>query len=164
MKNLSILILSLIIAACNQPNSTDTNNSNAMNTDSLRTALLTVDKAWNDASLQKGYFHSRVDFVADDGIELSENEMPLIGKQAVTDYVASHSDSALKVQWVASRAEVAPSGDLGYTYGSYTNQWKTKSGNDTTVYGAYVTVWKKQTDGSWKFVADAGVTAPQEVK
>src|SRR5205823_4922251 len=136
----------------------------SLNNDSLRTELLNTDKAWNDASLQKGYFHSRSDFVADDGIELSENEMPLVGKKAVNDYITNHSDSALKVQWVALKAEVAASGDLGYTYGSYSDQYKTKSGKDTTEHGAYVTVWKKQPDGSWKFLADGGVTTPQEVK
>ena len=130
----------------------------------LRTELMNADKAWNDASLQKGYFHSRGDFIADDGIELSENEMPVIGKQAVSDYAASHPDSALKVQWVTLRADVAASGDLGYTYGSYSTQFKTRSGKDTVVYGAYVTVWKKQPNGSWKFAADGGVSTPQEVK
>jgi ketosteroid isomerase-like protein len=163
MKNFLILLPAILIAACNQPAS-NTTAQKSTNTDSLRTELMNTDKAWNNASLQKGYFHSRSDFVADDGIELSENEMPLVGKQAVTDYATSHSDSALKVQWVPLRAEIAASGDLGYTYGSYSNQFKTTSGKDTLVYGAYVTVWKKQPDGSWKFLADGGVSTPQEVK
>ena len=163
MKNFHFFILALLSAACNQPASTNTAQK-SMNMDSLRTELLNADKAWNDAAGQKGYFHSRVDFVVDDGIELSENEMPVIGKQAVTEYLTTHSDSALKVQWVALRAEVAASGDLGFTYGSYSNQMSTKNGKDTTIYGAYITVWKKQADGSWKFVADGGISTPQEVK
>ena len=163
MKNFQIVLLTILIASCNQPAS-NTTTQKTVNTDSLRTELMNTDKAWNDASLQKGYYHSRVDFVADDGIELSGNEMPLVGKQAVSDYVAAHSDSALKIYWKALRAEVAASGDLGYTYGSYTDELKTKSGKDTMVYGAYITVWKKQSDGSWKFLADGGVPSPQEVK
>ena len=163
MKNLLAPVLCILVIACNQPTS-NTTAQKSMNTDSLRTELMNTDKAWNNTSLQKGYFHSRSDFVADDGIELSENEMPLVGKQAVTDYVKSHSDSALKVQWVALRADIAASGDLGYTYGSYSNQFKTRSGKDTMLYGAYITVWKKQPDGSWKFLADGGVSTPQEVK
>lgn len=163
MKKLCTFVLVLLIAACNQKTSMS-NMSGTASMDSLRTALMNADKAWNDASVKKGYFHSRVDFADDNGIELSQNEMPLVGKQAISDYVTSHSDSALKVYWTATKAEVAASGDLGYTYGSYTNEMKTKSGKDTTVYGAYITVWKKQADGSWKFVADGGVTTPQQVK
>lgn len=164
MKNFHLLILITLIASCNRNNSASNTTQKAVNPDSLRTELMNADKAWNDASLQKGYFHSRADFVSDDGIELSEGEMPIVGRQAVNDYLTNHSDSALKVQWVTSRAEVAASGDLGYTYGSYTSQFKTESGKDTTAYGAYITVWKKQADGSWKFLADGGVATPQEVK
>jgi len=165
MKNFHFLLLATLIAACNQKTSTNTAaEQKPLNTDSLRTELMNADKAWNDASLQKGYFHSRADFVADEGIELSQNEMPIVGKQAVADYVISHPDSAMKLQWTALKVEVAASGDLGYTYGSYSNIFKTTAGKDTITYGAYITVWKKQPDGSWKFLADGGVTTPQEVK
>jgi len=164
MKKLHTLWLFLFVVACNQKPSTTANNPAPLNTDSLRTELMNADKAWNDASLQKGYYHSRADFIADDGIELSQDEMPLLGKQAVSDYAASHADSSLKISWHATKAEVAASGDLGYTYGYYTDQVKTKNGKDTLVYGAYITVWKKQPDGSWKFLADGGVSTPQEVK
>jgi ketosteroid isomerase-like protein len=163
MKNFIVPVLAILISSCNQPAS-NTTAQKPVNTDSLRTELLNTDKAWNDASLQKGYFHSRPDFVADDGIELSENEMPIVGKKAVTDYISTHSDSAVKIYWKAIRAEVAASGDLGYTYGSYTNELKTKSGKDTMIYGAYITVWKKQSNGSLKFLADGGLPTPQEVK
>jgi ketosteroid isomerase-like protein len=122
---------------------------------------MNTDKAWNDATQQKGYFHSRIDYVADDGIELSNGELPLNGKAAISDYATKNSDSTLKVSWVASKAEVAASGDLGYTYGTYTDQLKTKSGRDTTIYGNYVTVWKKQPDGSWKFLVDGSTNTPK---
>jgi ketosteroid isomerase-like protein len=134
--------------------------------DSFRTTLLNADRSWNDASLRKGYYRSRMDFVADDGIELNEGDMPLPGKQAITDYALNHSadDSTQKLQWVALKAEVSSSGELDYTYGSYSVQTKTKDGKDTTNYGAYLTVWKRQPDGLWKFLVDAPVSTPHEVK
>ena len=165
MKNFSILILCIAISGCMQ-NTQRASGEKTANPDSLRASLLQADKSWSEASQQKGYDHSRPDFAADNGIELNEGEMPLVGKQALTDYVSSHpaDDSISKLQWTALKAEVSASGDLGYTYGSYSVRFKTKDGKDTTGYGAYVTVWKKQVDGSWKFLADAPVGTPQEVK
>jgi len=160
MKNIYVIVACVLLAACNQSNMSSTKTA-TVNTDSLRTELMNTDKAWNDATQQKGYFHSRIDYVADDGIELSNGEMPLNGKAAISDYAAKNSDSTLKVSWVASKAEVAASGDLGYTYGTYTDQMKTKSGRDTTIYGNYVTVWKKQPDGSWKFLVDGSTNTPK---
>jgi len=163
MKKLFPLVITLLVAACNQKTSMSSMPA-AGNMDSLRASLMNADKAWNDASLKKGYAHSRVDFAADEGIELEPNEMPLVGKQAMNDYAAGHPDTAQTSQWMATKAEVAASGDLGYTYGAYSLKMKTKRGTDTTEYGTYVTVWKKQSDGSWKFVADASVESPQQVK
>jgi ketosteroid isomerase-like protein len=51
--------------------------------------------------------------------------------------------------------DVAKSGDLGYTQGSYkltvTDPTTHKIIND---HGSYVTTYRKQADGSWKAVAD----------
>jgi len=164
MKNFTLIVLMAVFASCTQNNSTNMTEQKAPNMDSLKNELMNADKSWNDASLQKGYYHSRVDYVDDNGIELSVGEMPLVGKAAITDYAAKNSDSTLKVQWTSLRAEVSSSGDLGCTYGSYSTRMKDKDGKDTTFYGAYVTVWKKQADGSWKFLADAGVNTPQQVQ
>jgi ketosteroid isomerase-like protein len=164
MKMIYMILLTALVASCNEKNSMSTNDKAPVNRDSLRTELINADKSWNDASLQKGYYHSRIDFIADDGIELSQGKMPLVGKAAVTDFAAQNSDSTQTLQWTTLKADVAASGDLGYTYGSYTVKTKTKGGQDTTMYGAYITVWQKQSDGSWKFLADGGNDTPQLVQ
>jgi uncharacterized protein (TIGR02246 family) len=65
------------------------------------------------------------------------------------------SDPALSLKFQASRIEVAKSGDVAYTQGSYTMAMtdpQTKQViND---HGAYVTTYRKQPDGTWKAVAD----------
>lgn len=49
-----------------------------------------------------------------------------------------------------TKVEVAPSGDLGYTTGTFAIEL-----NHTTIdKGKFVDVWKKQADGSWKAVID----------
>jgi len=65
------------------------------------------------------------------------------------------SDPAMSLTFQASKVDVAKSGELGYTQGSYkltvTGPVTHKVIND---HGSYVTTYRKQADGSWKAVAD----------
>ena len=59
--------------------------------------------------------------------------------------------------WKPEEAEVAASGDMGYTWGSYESHSKTAQSKVS--YGTYVTVWKKQ-DGQWKVVLSSASFGP----
>ncbi|MFI5142581.1 MAG: YybH family protein [Thermoanaerobaculales bacterium] len=64
--------------------------------------------------------------------------------------------------WTPVGADVAASGELGYTYGTW--EWKGNGPDGKLVVqrGKYATVWKKQADGSWKLVLDIGNEEPPE--
>lgn len=62
--------------------------------------------------------------------------------------------------WTPIKAEMASSGDLGYTYGNYVYTAKNKEGKTVTSYGKYASIWKKQKDGQWKVVVDVGNSSP----
>jgi ketosteroid isomerase-like protein len=62
--------------------------------------------------------------------------------------------------WAPVKAEMAASGDLGYTYGNYVYAAKNKDGKLTASYGKYTSIWKKQKDGKWKVVVDMGNSSP----
>ncbi len=132
--------------------------------DSLKAELLRVDNGWSQLSQKKGYYHTRVDYAADSSIEFEEHVMPIIGKAAFIDYSAKHPDSNFCLGWKPLRAEVAASGDLGYTFGAFAYYTKTLFGKDTIFYGNYVTVWRRQPDGKWKFVVDGGTDTPARVE
>ena len=57
--------------------------------------------------------------------------------------------------WEPVKAEVARSGELGYSWGN----WKFVK-TDTTFYGNYFTVWKRQKGGKWKVALDGGNSTP----
>ena len=65
-------------------------------------------------------------------------------------------DKSNHLTWSAVGADIASSGDLGYTWGNYEFVSKDKDGNQHVERGKYTTVWKKQTDGSWKVALDMG--------
>ena len=53
------------------------------------------------------------------------------------------------LSWTVEKAEVADSGDLGYSTGSYSASF-----GEITDKGKYLTIWRKQQDGSWKVIED----------
>ena len=61
----------------------------------------------------------------------------------------------MSLTFQASKVDVAKSGELGYTQGSYkmtvTDPVTHKVVND---HGSYVTAYRKQAEGSWKAVSD----------
>jgi len=62
--------------------------------------------------------------------------------------------------WTPVKAEMAASGDLGYTYGTYVYTAKNKEGKLVANYGKYTSIWRKQKDGQWKVVVDMGNSSP----
>jgi hypothetical protein len=60
------------------------------------------------------------------------------------------------LNWYPQYAEIAISGDFGYTTGPWTFQ---NSLNDTVIArGQYTTVWHINKNGEWKFLVDLGVS------
>jgi ketosteroid isomerase-like protein len=66
----------------------------------------------------------------------------------------------LSLTWAPVKAEMAGSGDMGYTYGNYVLRSKDKDGKIVARYGKYTSIWKKQKDGSWKVALDMGNSSP----
>ena len=78
------------------------------------------------------------------------------GKDAIrNDLKQMISDPAMALSFHASTIDVAKSGDLGYTQGSYTLTVTDPATHKVIKdHGSYVTTYRKQPDGSWKAVAD----------
>ncbi len=69
-------------------------------------------------------------------------------------------DPALSLKFQATRVEVAKSGEVAYTMGTYTlNATDPASKQVINDHGSYVTTYRKQADGTWKAVADIASSA-----
>ena len=94
---------------------------------------------------------------ADDGVEVVDgggfNNKDAMRKQPAWDEGTS-------LTWTPIKAEMARSGDMGYTYGNYVYASKNKEGKVTRSTGKYTSIWKKQKDGQWKVVVDMGNSSP----
>jgi ketosteroid isomerase-like protein len=99
------------------------------------------------------------DWFAEDGVELSNGEAPVVGKVAIVKS-ANWSPKQYQLTWTPTDAVMGPSGDMGYTWGHYEGHSKDANGNPVTTSGRYMSIWRKQPDGNWKVVLDAGSNEP----
>jgi len=124
--------------------------------------ILKADKEFSDMCMDKGMPEAFVHFAADDVVKLQPQDHPVMNKPELEQMFAEHaSDGILRFEWKPVKADIAASGDLGYTFGNWTIFVKgDATTKDTTIYGNYVSIWKKQKDGSWKYVLDSGNATP----
>lgn len=141
-----LLMLAILFVSCNQ-----TKN----NAEQDKRDIITTDSTMNEMAAKEG-FNNAILFYADSNIVKFEgNQLPIIGKAAFEKSFDKNKDIKT-ISWKPENAEVALSGDLGYTWGN----WKLVA-PDTTYYGNYFTAWKKQKDGKWKVALDGGNGTPK---
>jgi ketosteroid isomerase-like protein len=92
-------------------------------------------------------------YVADDGANGGSGPEFSFGRDAVAGEFSTAQPGELR--WAPEIADVAKSGDLGFTTGTAEVYLRNPDGSYTFQgIGRYLTVWKKQRTGEWRFVID----------
>jgi uncharacterized protein (TIGR02246 family) len=149
----TLLLSSLPLSACMKPAGQAEGNAAAASTDAAAAVkavegeMLAAFQAKDAAKLTSHYAPNAM---------LAIPGRTVQGTAAITKANADDlADPAFSLTFVNGTTDVASSGDLAYTSGtfnvSYTDP-KTKA--VVKQNGTYVTVFRKQADGSWKAVAD----------
>ena len=129
-------------------------------------ALKATESAWVKDAATKDV-EKFVAHYTDDASVLLPNAPIFTGKEAIRGSLKPMmSDPNFTVTFAATKVDVAKSGELGYTQGTYSmtiSEPKTKAA--MTEKGKYLTVYRKQADGTWKavedtFMSDAPPPAP----
>jgi ketosteroid isomerase-like protein len=117
-----------------------------------RRTLMQMERDFAKAAATKGTRDAFLEFIAEDGILFQPG--PVNGKKLWTERQARKG----LLSWEPIFADVSRAGDLGYTTGPW--EFRQNGPDDQPVaFGQYFTIWKKQSDGSWKFVLDRGVSS-----
>lgn len=98
------------------------------------------------------------EFLAERAVQLPNGEPPVQGRQAIYEHQRQAGD--VQLAWEPVTAEVARSGELGFTWGFYEVRAREPDGKTRTGYGKYTTIWEKQPDGAWKVILDTGNPGP----
>ena len=138
--------IALTLTACNQ--APDTHDADAL-------ALKANETQWNQDYVSKDINKVMAHF-SDDAVMMVSGTPAFSGKDAIRGSMKEFlSDPALSLKFQASKVDVAKSGDLAYTQGSYTmTVTDPQTRQVINDHGSYVTTYRKQQDGTWKAVAD----------
>ena len=160
MKTKSLLTLTLVLAAGARCLAGDPK---------IEQAIRDLDEQWSKAAGAKDV-DKTVSFYSDDAIVMPPNGPRATTKEAVRALWKDLLTDA-SISWKTKEVEVAQSGDLAFSSGTYEVTLNDPTGTPVNDRGKYVEVWKKQADGSWKCVMDiwnsdlaATASAPAEKK
>ena len=114
-------------------------------------AIKSTESNWAKAGTNVDQF---VSFYTDDATVLPPNSPAITGKEGIKKaFTEMMGAPGFSLTFQSSKAEVAKSGDVGYTQGMYEMTMNDTKGKPMTDKGKYLTVWKKQ-GGDWKAVED----------
>ena len=153
MKYLLLMIVTTVaLCSCNHTEPAPNHEAMKARLDSLRHDLLQTDIEFSQLSASKGRNAAFIDFAAEHATLLRPYSMPVTGKDTMISLFNSHPDSNYVLTWTPIKADVARSGELGFTYGTYSLEVKNAGKEE----GTYCTVWKKDKNHRWRFVLDTG--------
>ena len=120
--------------------------------------LVSTERAFARFAVENGIRESFIAFFADDGVNFQPH--PTITKVAMLKRPPTRLPLAFTLDWEPVYADVAISGDLGYTTGPYSLKDNSPQPKPTS-HGYYFSIWKRQADLKWKVEVDCGISTPE---
>jgi len=127
--------------------------------DKEKVALIQVDKDFAAMSAKDGYIEAYYHHLVDDAILLPPGADIKAGRERIYKEDTELGLLGL-LEWEPEDADVASSGDLGWTWGRWVFTVGDEQGNPQESYGKYLFIWKK-IDGQWKVAANIWNDNPQ---
>jgi ketosteroid isomerase-like protein len=166
MKNRSIdaficLFTVLSLAACS-PSDTGLDvkktmsASSGVDVEAARLALLEADQLFLEASETAGMAEAYRRFFAPDAIQMLNGYPPIEGRDNIYANFADFAgeNAGISLTWEVEGADVAASGDLGYTWGTYFYIGPDERGEEGLMEGNYVNIWQQSDAGTWEVLLD----------
>lgn len=151
--------LVLLTGACNQTAQAPAGNTKAetnkpvVNRSAEEADLKATDIAWSAAAGTKNA-DAVAGFMTADGATLPPNEPIAKGMESVKKgWAGILSLKDVEISWQPATVQVAESGEIGYTSGTYKLSFTNPKGTKVNDTGKYLEVWKK-VDGKWKCYLD----------
>jgi ketosteroid isomerase-like protein len=118
--------------------------------------LVEAEQAFARTSVEKGAQAAFLSVLADDSTIFRPRAVP--GKKWMQENPAAGG----QLNWAPEFADIAASGDLGYTTGPW--EFRRNPQDAATAFGHYVTLWRKGNDGIWKVELDIGIGHEQTTR
>lgn len=115
--------------------------------DSAFDALVAAERGFAAAAQRDGINRAFVEAAGEHGVVFRPDPV------RAADIYATAPPADYTLEWAPAQAEIAPSGDLGYTFGPYVYTGKAGVG-----HGHYFSVWERDGRGRFHFRSDIGIS------
>ncbi len=141
-RNLALFLVAGLLAACAQPDAVDL--------EAAREELLAADVAWSKTPPDSARF---AEFFVENGRFMPPDAPQAEGRDEILAAATKvFGAPGFSLEWSSSGAQVAPSGDQGYSTGTYTQMFG--SPVPVRIEGKYLTLWERDDEGRWRVVVD----------
>jgi len=121
--------------------------------------LYRTDIRFAQMSLDLGAAEAFNHFLAEDAMSMSPEQNPVIGREQIYQEMKPGQED-YQLAWEPQHADVAVSGEMGWTWGKYVLSFRDDQGVEQKRFGKYLNIWTKQKDGQWKVAVDMGNSSP----
>jgi len=150
MRRAGVLLAMFAVVVLSSALGQQTSDERAM----AEAAIRSADAAGLKAAQSKDVAGATANY-ADDASWLPPHAPIVQGKEAIRSAWAQFlSSPGLKIDWQITKVDVSRGGDMAYTLYKYEMTMGAPNGAPIQDSGKDMAVWKKQTDGTWKMVAD----------
>lgn len=122
--------------------------------------MLDTDRAFAAMAQSEGAPAAFAAYAAEDVRMFPDGGAAYKGRDAMIERFAGWPDGA-SLAWTPVEGVAGAAGDFGFTWGNYVFRAANKDGEEVVEHGKYVSIWRRESDGSWKFVADIGNESPE---
>jgi len=160
LAGVTLIALALELGACAPPGNDTASSASTVNPRAAA-ALRAADSALQAAVEAKDAPRTAALYMADATL-LPIAEPAVVGRAAIEqEWAKVYGIPGFRNRARITRLEVAGSGDLGFTQGTYESTMTGADGRPVVEGGKWVTVWRRDADGQWRVATDiANTDAP----
>jgi ketosteroid isomerase-like protein len=122
-----------------------------MKSDTALASMVAAERAFSQHSARGGTQAAFLAYLAENSVIYRPRAV-----KALVYLRARPMPAELLLVWEPVFADIAASGDLGYTTGPWIGSSRSERNSEPS-FGEYVTLWRRQADGRWKAELDAGI-------
>ena len=150
---LSLILVAMgLLAACSDPASVETERS--VDVEQLRQSLLAQDRRFADVAYIEGAPEAYRRFMAEDAVQLPDGGLAIGGREEIYQMMLGLTEGIeFNLTWEPVDAQVAKSGELGFTWGIYYYESVDELGAPYVAEGKYVYLWRHNA-GRWELILD----------
>ncbi|MEN8376900.1 MAG: nuclear transport factor 2 family protein, partial [Gemmatimonadota bacterium] len=115
------------------------------------------------ADVAEGGADAWVSWFHPDGAMIQPGVGEIAGRDAIREFMAGLDEPGVSLTWEPLRADIAASGELGWTTGTYVSRSGPEEEGSATVEGRYVSIWRLH-EGTWKVVMDLGNPGEPQIR